>query len=83
MYAHQLCEFLLGNAVRYCDGNKVWSKTNALSCASVKFVNLLEEVMLVANNKNIMAVKLTVRICEIQPALSLSQTINIMPCYLH
>ena len=83
MYVHQLCEYFLGNAIRYCDGNKVWSRTNALSCASAEFVNLLEEVMLVVNNKNIMAVKLTVRICEIQPALSLSQITNIMSCYLN
>ena len=68
--------FFLGNAVRYCDGNKVWSSTDALSCASVELVNLLEEVMLVAKNKNIVTVKPTV-------SVRYKQTTNIMPCYLH
>ena len=37
----------LGNAVRCCDDNGVWSWTDLLPCVSPEFVNLLEEVMIV------------------------------------
>ena len=37
----------LGNALRYCDDNGVWSRTDVLSCASRDFGNLLNEVMIV------------------------------------
>ena len=46
---HKLCVVIRiilfsGNAVRYCDGNGVWSRTDVLSCASPEFVELLEQV---------------------------------------